>query len=261
MLTLIIIALIAFLAWIIFKPDWLPKPPDNEVTRVVNKQAGQLKQSSNSWVQRTRHFWQKKTNLGLQFKTWITQDDLAQTAGLDQAFLEGLAELQLWAAKIPEAEAGQIAAELSDFCQGRGVELRWLLDDTCSADMRAALTHLTLFYCQAVRERSNIRPLAALRAWEETPQAKENPTFGRRLFVELVDSKLIDIPASILLSTEKERRQHMTDSIRAVLEKDRSAVVACAEKVILDLDAKPVGKADKAQNAPMPAPIPAAEEV
>jgi hypothetical protein len=261
MITIVLLVALALLSWIIFKPGWMPAPPENDISKKVVYQADVVKQKTTGWFKQIKPFWQKKNSLGAQLKSWCAQPDMAKTAGLSSEQVETLAGFQAWVESLNLAQADQIAQELSEFSQKQGIKLSWLLEDNSKADMQAALAGLALYFGLAVRERANARPAAALRAWEETPQAKENPTFGRRLFVELVDSKLIDIPASILLSTEKERRQHMTDSIRAVLEKDRSAVVACAEKVILDLDAKPVGKADKAQNAPMPAPIPAAEEV
>jgi len=228
MFQILIVVIVVLLAWVIFKPDWMPKPPENQVTQVVNVQAEQLKNRSGSWLQRVKGWWPKKSSLGLQLKAFMLQPDLAKTASLSKPLQEELAECQIWVGKLSDRDAEKIAVELNSFCHSHGINLRWLLEDGGSADMRTALSGLALYYVLAVHERFNSRPVAALRTWEEAPMAKGNRVFGNRLYVQLVDAKIIEVPTRILLASEKERKAHLVNSIKAALPAHRDQVVAYA---------------------------------
>jgi len=236
MLLFIILVVIAALAWIIFKPDWLPTPPDNNVTKVVNHEAEQLQRQSTGWAQRASRLWQKNTSLGALLKTWLAQDSLVQKVALAAQPLPAFAGLQTWATNLSEAEAEQIAGELHPFCAARGIKLRWLFEENLGADLRAMMTHLVLFYCLAACERKNAQHLAALQNWEEAPQTKENRAFGGQLFVTLANAGIIEIPASILLAPEKDRQRHMVEAIQSAIKKDRGAVESCAADVFHNLE-------------------------
>jgi hypothetical protein len=152
---------------------------------------------------------------------------------------------------MSDAEADLVSREIAGFCARQGIELRWLLDDNGRGDMLAALSALVLFYGMAVRERDLARPAAALRAWEDAPLSKQNRVFGSRLYILLVNANLITIPADLLLAPEKIRLTHLADSIRAVIAKDRNALLPFASEALeitplsASTTAKPAKKSKK----------------
>ena len=245
MLTIVLLVALALLSWIIFKPGWMPAPPENDISKKVVYQADVVKQKTTGWFKQIKPFWQKKNSLGAQLKSWCAQPDMAKTAGLSSEQVETLAGFQTWVESLNLAQADQIAQELSEFSQKQGIKLSWLLEDNSKADMQAALAGLALYFGLAVRERANARPAAALRAWEETPLSKENREFGNLLYIQLVDAKMISIPSHLLLAPEKERLAHQVSAIKAVIEKDRAVVLPFAAQV-LDIHQAPKPEKPKA---------------
>jgi hypothetical protein len=218
---------LALLAWLIIKPGWLPAPPENAYQERFSLQFDRLKQKSGVWFRQVKPFWKKKDSLGLQLKTWASNEEL--TAWQQS---EELTELRGWIVSLTDAEAGALAQELSNFCWKQGVNIIWLLEDSGSLEMQTALTSLVRHYCLAVRERISSRPAACLRAWSAAPLAKENRRFGNLLYIGLVEAGLIRIPPALLLAPEKQRLEHQISAIKSLLEKDPEGLLPYAEQAI-----------------------------
>lgn len=246
MLLIVLLVSLALLSWIIFKPGWMPAPPENDISRKVVYGADVVKQKGTGWFNRVKPLWQKSSSQGAQFKTWATQPDLAKAAGFTNRQTEILTEFQAWIDSISNAEADLLVQELDGFCNKQGVHLDWILADNGRADMQAALAGLVLYYGMAIRERANSRPAACLRAWEEAPLSNENIEFGNLLYIQLVDAKMINIPSHLLLAPEKERLAHQVSALKTVIGKDRSAVLPFAAQV---LDISQAAKAEKPKAA------------
>ncbi len=232
MLMYLMLIIFALLAWLIFKPEWMPAPPENDITEKVTYQAGRIKEKSDGWIKKIPPFWKKKASLGVQLKAWAQNEDLVNAAGFSGAQADMLAGFKAWITAISDAEADVITVELAAFCAKQGVELRWVLDDNGKGDMQAALSALVLFYGMAVRERDAARPAAALRAWQDAPLSKHNRAFGSRLYVLLVGANLVSIPPNMLMAPEKERLAHMVESIQAAIAKDRNALLPFAAQAL-----------------------------
>lgn len=246
MLISLMLIIFALLAWLIFKPEWMPAPPENEITEKVTYQAGRFKEKSDGWIKQIPPFWKKKASLGVQLKAWAQNEDLVNAAGFSPAQAEMLGGFRAWIMAISDAEADVISGELAVFCAKQDVDLRWVLDDNGKGDMQAALSALVLFYGMAVRERDAARPAAALRAWQDAPLSKQNRAFGSRLYVLLVGANLISIPANLLMAPEKERLAHLVESIRAAIAKDRNVLLPYAAQA---LEISPVRAPEQAKAA------------
>ncbi|MCX6064373.1 MAG: hypothetical protein NT121_01245, partial [Chloroflexi bacterium] len=135
MLLLIMLVSLALLSWIIFKPEWMPAPPENDISKKVVYGADVVKQKSAGWFNQVKPLWQKNTSQGAQLKSWSTQPDLAKLAGFSKQQSEILTEFQAWIDSISNAEADLVAQELDGFCKKQGVNLGWLLEDNGKADM------------------------------------------------------------------------------------------------------------------------------
>ncbi len=230
-LYLMLITLVV-LAWLILKPEWMPQPPQNEITEKVIYQTGRLKEKSNGWFKKIEPFWKKKTSLGVQLKAWAQNEGLSKAAGFSASQVEMLSGFKTWMTSISDAEADVIAHDLSAFCANQNVELRWVLEDSGNNEMQTALAALVLFYGMAVCERNAARPTAALRAWEDAPLSRQNRHFGNRLYILLVTANLISIPANLLLAPEKERLAHQVESIKAAIAKDRNVLLPFAVQAL-----------------------------
>ncbi|MCX6067227.1 MAG: hypothetical protein NT121_15980 [Chloroflexi bacterium] len=219
-------------AWLVFRPGWIPALPENKFSKTVISQADQVRIKSRGWYKQIKPFWKKETNLGNLLKAWASNQDLVTAAGFSKAQVGELALFLEWIESIPDQEANLVAEELSTFCCKQGINIRWLLDDNGRGDMQGVLSTLVLFYGLAVRERYLSRPAAALRAWEDAPLSKVNRDFGNLLYIRLVDADLIKIPAHLLLAPEKDRLAHLVSAIKALVEKDRNEVLPFAAQVM-----------------------------
>lgn len=232
MLTFVLVIALVILAWFFFKPDWAPPPPEKQIKDKLTRQAGRLKEQSSGWVNRVEPFWKKKASLGRLLMSWALNEDLVSILGVSPSQKEMLAVFQAWIEQLSDAEVGNFAKELDVFCRQQAVDIRWLIDDKGRDDMQKALSDLVLFYGMAVRERANSLPAAALRAWQDAPNAKENRSFGTQLYILLVDEKLISTPAQLLFVPEKERYAHLVNEISELIEKDREALLPYAARAL-----------------------------
>ncbi|MBV5267494.1 MAG: hypothetical protein JZU67_03075 [Burkholderiaceae bacterium] len=103
MLLIVLLVSLALLSWIIFKPGWMPAPPENDISRKVVYGADVVKQKGTGWFNRVKPLWQKSSSQGAQFKTWATQPDLAKAAGFTNRQTEILTEFQAWIDSISTA--------------------------------------------------------------------------------------------------------------------------------------------------------------
>lgn len=263
MLTYAILIALVLLAWIVFKPGWLPaRSPVRTVTKKVTREAEQIKGQSGKWIdwfRVTRLKWKERSQLGTQLKDWAMNEDLVNVAGFTKAEIDLLADFQDWIRGLSVEEADALGRELSAFCDRQGVKVRWLLADGGRGDMQAALAALGLYYGLAVRERMNALPAAALRAWSDAPLAKENREFGNQLYVKLVDAGRISVPAGLLLAPEKERLAHQVRVIQAEMEKDPEGLLSLAAQVV---EERRQARPKRSQPvSPKPAETPAPEQV
>ena len=232
MSTFLLLLGLIILAWLVFRPSWMPTLPENKLSKTVISQTDQLRKKSSGWYKQIKPFWKRENNLGNLLKAWASNEDLVVTAGFSKVQVGELALFLEWIGSIPDEEANLVAEELSAFCSKQGINIRWLLEDNGRGDMQGVLSTLVLFYGLAVRERYLSLPAAALRAWEDTPLSKVNRDFGNLLYIRLVDADLIKIPSHLLLAPEKDRLVHLVSAIKTLVEKDRNVVLPFAAQVI-----------------------------
>ena len=228
----LLLIVLVLLAWLIFKPEGVSLPHQNEMTEKVSFQAGRLKEKSDGWLKKTKLSWKKKASLGVQLKLWALNEDLETVAVFSKSQKDTLVSFRGWIQSITDAEADALANELSAFCAKQDISIRWLLDDGGKGDMQGALSSLVLYYGMAIRERVNSRPASTLRAWQEAPLSKKNFEFGNHLYVLLADAGLISIPAHLLLASEKDRLGHLVEAVNSLIDKDREALLPFAAQAL-----------------------------
>lgn len=219
-------------AWLVLGPAFLPALPKKELSKKIACRAGEFTKEGVEWISGVRSSWRGEQDLGLRLKSWVQNMDLDRLADLSQPEARLLRTFRVWITLRSDLEAGKIAAELNAFCAKQGVALEWLLEEGSKAEIQQALTALVLFYGLAVRERIEARPLAVLRSWQSAPFSRDQRAFGNLLYVQLVKAGLCTTPAELVFVPEKKWYEHFVDSIRAANEIDRTAVLACTERVL-----------------------------
>lgn len=232
LLPYLLIIAIAFLFWMIAKPEWMPSPPKNELSKKLDERVAWVKENSAGWAAKASVLTKKKKGQGALLKQWIQNEDLPQIAGLSPAQIALLEELKGWIMAKSDPEADLFTSELMTFCEKNHVDLFWLLEDKGTADMYTTLTGLVLYYGIAEKEREWAIPSSTLRAWEDAPNAKSNRNFGNKLYVKLVNKGMIKVPAEILLAPDKERLAHQVSAIKDLIAEDRATVVAISAEVL-----------------------------
>ncbi len=258
-MTVLLLVLVFVLAlWWLFtpaRPAWISAPLKFNPQKTA-EQARERAISTGAWFQHLPALWKKKPTLGALLQAWAQSDALAAT-GLNEAQSADLFDFRVWIASQPPAEVEAVAQECAEFCKAQRINLRWLLDDHGRSDMQKSLAALVVFFGLAVRERSGARASVALRAWQDAPLTKANREFGKHLYVELVNAGLIAIPSHMLMASQKERQTHLVNSIKALIVKDRAAILPYAEVVINPACPTPAAKTAQpaGEEAPGSTPI------
>lgn len=234
MLFYFVLFLAFLLAWQVFNPSWNLGLKKSDLPA----QWGTFKQNSSGWLNTLKAKFTRQASLGASLRAWAFNQDLDVTGNLSSTQLEELTAFRLWLQSLPESDVDEVGRELSDFCLRRKVDIRWLLDDHGAGDMQSVLSVLVLYFGLAVRERMDAQPAAALRAWQEAPGSRKNREFGERLYVELVNHGRISIPASLLFTPEKTRRQHLVQELQSLITTDRDALLIHARRALLYVPAK-----------------------
>lgn len=69
-------------AWLVFRPGWIPALPEKKFSKTVVSQTDQLRRKSSGWYKQIKPFWKKESNLGNLLKAWASNKDLVATAVL-----------------------------------------------------------------------------------------------------------------------------------------------------------------------------------
>lgn len=246
MLFYLVLILVVLLAWLVFSPDWTLGASEKKLT----SQWASLKENSSGWMQKFKAKYIQRSSLGALLKAWAFNQDLDVVGGLSNTQREELSAFRSWLQELTEAEANSVGSELADFCLRRNVDIRWLLADKGTGDMQSVLSVLVLYYGLAVRERMTAQPAAALRAWLEAPESRQNRGFGERLYVQLVNDGKISIPPGLLFASEKLRRRHMVEELQSLIAKDRDALLSHAARALEDIPNKKAWNLDKFKRQP-----------
>lgn len=256
MMLMLVGAGFAMLVWVILRPAWLPKPPDNKATARIARGTEQVRRTARGWLGGLRRPLQKDRAATQTFKDWATQHLPGGHAALYPGRAEETADLKAWLGGLSEAQAEALAQAASDFCRALGFELAWLWDEKIDGPQKQAQAEAVLLYTLATWKGHETRTQAAYAAWLAAPEKKENRAFAQRLYVKLVDAGLADAPADLLLAPEGERQAHITSAIRSAAAEDNAAVVALAREASVELAASRAEEhmpADKAQGQAAPA--------
>ena len=230
MLLVLFTLILAAIVWIVLKPSWLPKPPENKVTDRIMKGADKATQATKNasstvaektggWFNWVKKPFKKQASLGNQLKTWA--------AGLDADHQE----LSAWLKGLSDQAADQLANDLSAFCRSQNLELSWLFDEKTAPELKNSLEEVLLLQTQSIFKAGQAQPLIAFHQWQAAPSKPENRAFTQKLFVQLVSAGLTSVPGDLLLASDKVRESHVLKAIQSALSENRAAVLGLLNEV------------------------------
>ena len=152
---------------------------------------------------------------------------------------------------LSDEAASQLSDELAAFCQSQHLELAWLFDEKTEVELRTGLEELVILYSQAVFKGRSAQPLAALQRWQAAPLQPENRNFARQLYTRLVSAGLVSVPGDLLLASDQERTNHVTQAIQSMMVENRAAVLGLLGEIVVEEEpvqaepSKPQKKAKK----------------
>lgn len=235
MMLMLVGAGLALLVWVIIRPAWLPKPPDNKATARIARGTEQVRRTAQGWLGSLRRRSPNDRVSTQGFRDWATEHLPSAHAAVYPGRPEETAGLKAWLAGLSAEQAGAFARATSDFCQGLGFELAWLWDEKIDGPQKEAQAESVLHYSLATWKAHETCTQAAYAAWQAAPHKKENRAFAQKLYVKLVDAGLADAPADLLLAPEKERQAHMTSAIQSAAAENNAAVMALAREASVEL--------------------------
>lgn len=158
-----------------------------------------------------------------RFVTWV-----ADLSGMGEAF-------KTWVEGLAPHQVEEFAQGAASFASGLGVELAWLLDGKMDedADLKQEIEDAMVLYCQgywkAALVQEDTETFAAFLAWQDDP--KKHRDLSQRLFARLVEDGTIATSPDLYLASEKERWDHIVQSLRDFAGRDRSAFLALFKQV------------------------------
>ena len=248
MLIPVLVVLVAVVVWIAFKPAWLPKPPENQVTHVITTSVMTASDTARDAGNAASHRLSRLTGAltrraepGKRLKAWAAEADLAQAAALYKGLPEDAAHLTAWLQDLPDEQAAQLAHELDGFCQSLNLKLDWLYNPA-DAEMKAALKEVVGLYALAAWKGRQLQPFAAFQAWQMDPDKGDNRAFGQKLYRKLAEANLVSAPADLVLASDQQRQAHVVKSIRAAAAQNRSTVLALVAEIRVEREAPSASK-------------------
>ncbi len=239
MLIILLVLVLAWLVWIVLKPAWLPKPPENRVTTAIAdgtsttvstaKTFGKTAAAkTGNWLSRAKSPFQKHYESGKQLKAWAAEAELAKKTAQDKTLPEESVGLTTWLAGLSDEQAAHFANELAAFCRSQNLALAWLFDAKTSDEIKDILESVVILYSLAIWKGRKAQPIAAFHAWQTAPKKEENRIFARKLYIKIVEAGMANSPAEMFLASEKEREAHILKAIQDAANQNRAAVLALA---------------------------------
>ena len=230
MLLVLFALILAAIIWVVLKPKWLPKPPENQVTDRIAKSANKASQATRNassnvaektggWFRWAKKPFKKPASLGNQLKTWATGLDLDHQ------------ELGAWLMGLSDEAANKLANELSAFCRSQNLELSWLFEEKTAPELKNSLEEVLLLQTQSIFKAGQAQPLIAFHQWQAAPSKPENRAFTQKLYAQLVSAGLTSVPGDLLLASDKVRESHVLKAIQSALSENRAAVLGLLNEV------------------------------
>jgi hypothetical protein len=257
MLQLILILAIVFVAWVVFKPARLPKPPDNRVTKLIERSALDTQTVSNSWLDRVgNRFGDRRKQTAKLLQARASEIALSRAGDESRLLASEASEFAAWLKALPEKELLLFLDHVSAFCRAVDVDPAWLTDAKADPELKSVAEDAVLFFGLARRKALGVKGLILYSAWQAAPQKSEYRDFAQKLYNKLVQDGLAKVSPDLMLASDKERQAFVTKEIQAAAAANRDVFLAAVKSVADESApaAEPAKAAPGGASAEIPAP-------
>jgi hypothetical protein len=234
-----------YLFWVLARPAWLPKAPENRLNTAIVKNAQATSTASAQGWQRL-WAWRPRppVNLSRAYLTWATEATLPQRLGLTPAFAKMFQNYTAWLGTLSKRNLRAHLEQVAAFCRAEKIDLAMAtmtsvatLSPTQAEAHRVAEVTLT-FYVLANWQSREAQALAAYQAWHQNPHNTANQAFAQKLFGKLVAVGLATLPSTFMLSPLPERQIFVKQAIEQAEAEHSKALLALIKESMADLQAE-----------------------
>lgn len=263
MMLIIAVLLIVFVAIWYLEPEWASQESRDKATATITGNTKDAYTKSRGWLGQIRLPFQKdRSPLAAQFKQWLNQSDLAKKSQLYKQLPADASDFVAWVDSLSDEELTRRVEDLSTFCRVQHFELAWLVDPKTPENLKRAVEDVVTLHGLAAWKARDIQPLVAYKAWQNAPNKGENRAFAQKLYGKLAEAGLVTPPANLVLATDKERQDHVAQTIDSAATEKQATFLALVQEVISELETeKKEAKASENEAPVMESSTPQAAEI
>lgn len=208
-LFLLIFLVAALIAWIIIKPAWAPKPPDNETTEKLTQQVFQTYQATRDALGKIKLPLSNSKKESISFQSWLLTLSSSKPANMPKL----QKDMAAWIENMDPKQSQSFYVDLAAFFKSSGYNLDWLVNEELSDEYQQAMQESAILYCLARWRQQKLVNWAAYQEWKTAPE--KNKAYGIKLIRHLVENDLVSLSPDLVMSDEKERVSQLIQSVEA----------------------------------------------
>ncbi len=168
----------------------------------------------------------KQPDLTEPFRAWATENVADE-------------ELKIWLTSLSEEGLKALTEQLANFCADLNLELAWLVEEELEQEpeLKQAAQEIVIRYCLACRKAVQIQDeLNIFKTFQDIVNnlsRKENQVVSQKLLTELHQQDLVPTATpELLLASNKQRREYVSQTIRQAANTDRQKFNAILQQVV-----------------------------
>ena len=168
-----------------------------------------------------------------------------------------------WVATLSDRETRKLVQHIISSCEKAKLNITWLYNHEIDNNpiIKQTLEEVVILsgmtYAKMEQVKNDLVILSTYQKWNENPFSRKQKEFTQDLFTQLKNKGLVtNLPAEMVMTSEKKRAQFIVKEIRDLAQKDRFAlnqtleVMLFGETISTEAEHLPHSQLDTAQNSP-----------
>jgi hypothetical protein len=168
-----------------------------------------------------------KPSVCREYRQWIAALD----PGSPEVCSTDLVRLKRWISTMPDRQLSTMLYEMEASCRMSGIEHDWLCRIVTGSGV-SGLQFYTLHLSLAYMRGSQFEPHRPVMAWMKNPDSARSREIAWQLYLKLVEAGAVNMPGDFLMAGKKRQRQVIHRSIRQVVNRDYSLVLAISRELL-----------------------------